>query len=354
MKDFSIMGWSELEIKRLLSFVLNRGDKSLLSVFDDFASKTGRRPYSVRNFYYKLINLAEKNSEVAKAVNFNKISNNMKNNHFSQNDTKSLLRTLLNNDKNISVRRACLNLANGDAKLMIRYQNKYRNILKTNIKLVNEVANELRQNGVRVRKYDKFGNNLVKFDKNYGNFNDFAQNSTKFSENYQKNNKIAKNTAKINENYLKNEIFNQKSAKFNEKTLNFDKFNQNIAVMPTQNDKLTENDMQALFLGLVRLVKRSAEHEVAQNLKREAEFANSALQNSLIDLRRKEVLIAELKEQNEKLKIKLDKLEKNFQKNQEKMVGNISTISVLLGNSKIDELKNFVEKLSLKERGEFD
>ena len=280
-----IYGWSLTEVKRLLNMISNKGSKSLLSVFNDFATMTKRQPFSVRNFHYKLMEQAEHDNEIVELLGIKKMAQNIKNNHFSKDDTVILLQNLLNNDKNISIRRACLDLANGDDKLMIRYQNKYRNLLKTKPQLVSKVANELRAKGVKVR--------------NVG-------------------------------------------------------IKDNIAVMPTPKAQITDKEIQSLFFGLVRLIRKSAEENVEIRLKRDAEFASTALQNSLIDLRRKEILIRELEEQNRSLKIKIKNIEKNLQRNQEKMMGNMTTISNLLGKSKMEELKNFIAKLNLADKTKAD
>ena len=59
--------------------------------------------------------------------------------------------------------------------------------------------------------------------------------------------------------------------------------------------------------------------------------------------------MSELKEQNKNLKIKLQNMEENLQKSQAKMIGEITTISNLAHNSKMEELKNFINKLSINE-----
>lgn len=273
MEEFRILGWAVDEVRELFKLVCDKNDKSLLQVFEDYAIKTNRKSLSVRNFYYKVLDLVNKDSEIASILNIEGV---ISNSHFSVEDTETLLRTLLKNEKNISVRRACLELANGDSKLMIRYQNKYRNALKQNPEMVEKILDELRAQNIRVRKV---------------NFN-------------------------------------------------------NISVMPTPKKLITDKEIQSLFWGLVRLVKKSAEEDIELNLKQEAEFANTALQNSLIDLRRKEMLIKELKEQNKILENKLKSMENSLQESQEKMLGNMATITSLVGKSKMDELKSFIKQMN--------
>lgn len=283
MQKYRILGWDISEIKKLLGAVSSRTSGSLVDVFENFAKETKRKTFSVRNFYYKLLELASLDKEVAEVLNKNGIVNTeLRTNHFSSNETETLLRALLNNNRNISVRKACMELANGDDSLMMRYQNKYRNAIKNNPELVEKICHELEQQNVRVRKISS----------------------------------------------------------------------DNITVMPLQKNFITEKEIQSLFWGLVRLVKKSAEQDIENNLKQEAEFANTTLQNTLVDLRRKEMLIKELKEQNKNLKIKLQNMEENLQKSQAKMIGEITTISNLAHNSKMEELKNFINKLSINEKSQ--
>ncbi len=279
MQEYKILGWDISEIKILMNLVSKREEKSLVEVFENFAKQTNRKTFSVRNFYYKLLELANIDNKIAQVLNKNGIENaEIRTNHFSSTETENLLRILLNNEKNISVRRACMELAKGDDTLMMRYQNKYRNALKNQPELVSRILDELKSKQIRVREVEP----------------------------------------------------------------------NNIMVMPLAKQLITEKEIQSLFGGLIRLVKKSAEQEISTQLKREAEFANTALQNSLIDLRRKEILIKELQEQNLILKTKLANLKENLQHSQEKLIGNISTITQLAQSSKIDELKKFISKLKIE------
>ena len=70
----------------------------------------------------------------------------------------------------------------------------------------------------------------------------------------------------------------------------------------SKHDKLTENDINSLFLGLVRIVKRSAMDEVASKFKEEKENANTMLRKAIVDLNKKEKEIAQLKEMFKNLK----------------------------------------------------
>ena len=160
MQEYKILGWDISEIKILMNLVSKREEKSLVEVFDNFAKQTNRKTFSVRNFYYKLLKLANIDDKIAQVLNKNGIENaEIRTNHFSSTETENLLRVLLNNEKNISVRRACMELAKGDDTLMMRYQNKYRNALKNQPELVSRIVDELKSKQIRVREVEP--NNIM-------------------------------------------------------------------------------------------------------------------------------------------------------------------------------------------------
>lgn len=275
-----IMGWNIAEIRELIKIVNKKNYNNLIEAFKEFADKTNRKTYSVRNFYYKLIKENETNPKISKIIKANKLDSNLKTNHFSNNETEYLLRTLLRNDKGLSVRQSCLMLANGNTKKMIRFQNKFRNALKNEPEKVQAILDEYKKQGIKTR-----------------------------------------------------------DIKYN-----------NIVMLPKKKiEPITQNEIQSLFWGLVRLVKKSAQDEIEQNLIREAEFANNQLEKSLIDLRRKNILIKELKEQNELLKDKIAQTEKNLHSSQEKMISSFLKLNNLATSSKMEELKSFINSLVISE-----
>lgn len=125
-----INGYTEEEAKSLVSYVcegINAGN-TLSGIFASYAKKTGRAKGSVRNYYYALLRSGgdKRVKELLKGTNLKaeKIV------PFTERETDEILRAILmQRSKGISVRRAVRNLAGGDDKLMLRYQNKYRNVL---------------------------------------------------------------------------------------------------------------------------------------------------------------------------------------------------------------------------------
>ena len=61
------------------------------------------------------------------------------------------------------------------------------------------------------------------------------------------------------------------------------------------NKKITDDDINALFSGLVKIVKRSAIDSVEQELKTECNEANENFRATLIDLNKKEAELKVLK-----------------------------------------------------------
>lgn len=120
-----------------------------------------------------------------------------------------------------------------------------------------------------------------------------------------------------------------------------------ILTIPNQVDRnyLTESEIQSLFLGLVRLVKRSAEQEMEERQNYQMRLDNSRLMEVALDNKRKAVLIRELKAQNQRLK--------NLLNNSQKLrkVGSLGNQNYKYSlNLKMDKLRDYVSKLSKNEQ----
>lgn len=125
-----INGYTEEEAKSLVKYVTEgkRAGKPLSGLFAEYAKNTGRAKGSVRNYYYALLRTTgdERVRNMLKGTNLKaeKII------PFSEAETDKILKEiLLQKSRGVSVRRAVFNIADGDGKLMLRYQNKYRNVL---------------------------------------------------------------------------------------------------------------------------------------------------------------------------------------------------------------------------------
>lgn len=128
-------GWKDEE-KLLLWDEVKKAQKigaPLKRVFETVAQKTGRKPNSVRNYYY--MKVKETGEIEQKPTTFTP---------FTKEEIYTLLRTLLAaGAKGESIRGASLKLAGGDKTLMLRYQNKYRSLIKNGRPLVEKVMADM-------------------------------------------------------------------------------------------------------------------------------------------------------------------------------------------------------------------
>lgn len=125
-----INGYTEEEAKNLVKFVCE-GKKTggtLSGLFASYAKKTGRAKGSVRNYYYAL--LRNTGDERVKKLLSGTDLRAEKIVPFSDEETDRILKEILiKKQSGTSVRKAVMELAGGNDKLMLRYQNKYRNVL---------------------------------------------------------------------------------------------------------------------------------------------------------------------------------------------------------------------------------
>ena len=133
-------GWQKQEIDALRQSIeaAEQSGESLRSVFDRMSRQLGRKPNSIRNFYYAKIKEAGAFAPVGASAFV----------PFSEEEIHTLLETVLTlQAQGLSVRSITLQLGQGDRKAMLRYQNKYRSLLKNNRPLVEQVIADLRAAG---------------------------------------------------------------------------------------------------------------------------------------------------------------------------------------------------------------
>ena len=133
-------GWQQQEIDLLFSSVSEaaQSGRPLRDVFADVGMQLDRKPNSIRNFYYARVR--ETPGLAVRQTAFRS---------FTQQEVHALLRhVLMGRGEGKSVRACVTELADGDRAGMLRYQNKYRSILKNKPELLMEVAQELRMEGL--------------------------------------------------------------------------------------------------------------------------------------------------------------------------------------------------------------
>ena len=138
-----INGYTKEEAQSLVKYVCEgRGQgKTLTRIFEEYAKNSGRARGSVRNYYYALLKSTD-NADVREILADTQLrAEDIR--PFTEEETDKILKAILREkSKGISVRRAVLNLAGGDDKLMLRYQNKYRNVMSKQPERIKKIMKE--------------------------------------------------------------------------------------------------------------------------------------------------------------------------------------------------------------------
>ena len=123
--------WDGKEVKKLFQTVEKCKEKNLpiKEAFVSHARAFARKPNSVRNYYYHEVDNLSKDSTRCQKLGINlSLHGKTDITYFSDKEEGFVISEIERMRKEgMSVRKACLTLANGDASLMLRYQNKYRN-----------------------------------------------------------------------------------------------------------------------------------------------------------------------------------------------------------------------------------
>ena len=138
-----INGYAAAEARELIEDIAEgkRAGKSLTSLFAAYGRRHNRASGSVRNYYYKLLHSPEEN---ARALLAGKHLRAAQVAPFTEHETEQMLESILTEcAKGCSVRRAIGNVCGDDAKKALRYQNKYRNLLKKQPERIGAAAQRL-------------------------------------------------------------------------------------------------------------------------------------------------------------------------------------------------------------------
>ena len=133
-------GWSDVENKLLWETADEAQQQGLplKAVFEQIARQTGRRPNSIRNYYYAQVREHDGGAErPARFV------------PFTQQEVDWLMeQVLVARSAGQSVRSCLQKLSGGDHSLMLRYQNKYRAVIKSRPDYVRDMVEKLNAQGV--------------------------------------------------------------------------------------------------------------------------------------------------------------------------------------------------------------
>lgn len=133
-------GWQQDEIDILFSAVAEAAEagRPLRDAFSDVAARLRRKPNSIRNYYYARVR--DQPQLCPRQTPFRA---------FTGEEVDWLLRqVLMARGQGQSVRACVSRLADGDRAGMLRYQNKYRSVLKNRPEKLLAIAGELRAQGL--------------------------------------------------------------------------------------------------------------------------------------------------------------------------------------------------------------
>ncbi len=138
-----INGYTEEEATGLIEYIYTgkNAGKTLSYLFETYGREHSRAKGSVRNYYYAF--LKKKDDERVGRILAGKGLSAGAIKPFTEEETDALLERVIDGKKRgLSVRRTIMEAANGDEKLMLRMQNKYRNLLKKQPERVEKAAKE--------------------------------------------------------------------------------------------------------------------------------------------------------------------------------------------------------------------
>ncbi len=143
-----IYGYRTSDVLSLAKFIKERKNSSLSSTFERYGALHGKAKGTVRNLYYALAKKSAYDIEFCnkyldgQPISVSKIV------EFSENEEKELIKSILVAKKGgRSVRGAIMEIANGDGKVALRYQNKFRNAVKNKPELIAQIIKELKDSG---------------------------------------------------------------------------------------------------------------------------------------------------------------------------------------------------------------
>lgn len=126
-----INGYTEEEATGLIEYIYTgkSAGKTLSYLFETYGKEHSRAKGSVRNYYYAFLK-KQNDSRVRDILSGKDLYANAIR-PFTEEETDKMLEAVLaERKKGLSVRRAIMNVSAGDERLMLRMQNKYRNLLK--------------------------------------------------------------------------------------------------------------------------------------------------------------------------------------------------------------------------------
>lgn len=289
--------WSDQEVFELFKLIENykKHNRAVIKAFEKYALISNRKKNSVRNYYYSKLKEFENNIELAQKFNINFKWHTKNEQVFFTPEETELSINEINNllSKGYSVRKACFKVACGDVKKMLRLQNKYRSIH---------------------RQLDK--------------------------ENQKANS--SKSKKDISKSDFKKELFKTSNFKANKKGNLEKEKSGNVLIMPHHKSSLSDSEITSLFMGLVKLVKKSAREQCDLDMINEIQSANFELRKSIKTLAEKD---REIKLFRKKFEILTNEKQKLKEELNNLRSQNAELINSETSPMRLNKLKSYINKL---------
>ena len=144
--------WTVAEMKRLFELAEKVRDdgKGLKAAFEACAKETGRKPNSIRNYYYAQAKALALLPEYSKKLGIKRVSGvKAEFELFKEDELKKLIREILiRQASGESVRAITISMSNGDKSRMLRLQNKYRSVVFNKKPYVDALMRDMRREGL--------------------------------------------------------------------------------------------------------------------------------------------------------------------------------------------------------------
>ncbi len=139
-----IYGYKEKDVLELAQYIQSKKAQPLSKSFLEYALEHGKAKGTVRNLYYALAKKSNVDDEFCQKYLGGQKFTVGKIVEFKKDEEEKLIKTILKEKANgKSVRKTINELANGDEKVALRYQNKYRNFIKNSPEIAEKYSLEL-------------------------------------------------------------------------------------------------------------------------------------------------------------------------------------------------------------------
>ena len=122
----------------------------IIRAFEEIARRSGLKSNTIRNYYYRYIHANEETMRVNTEGSGEGISReDAIGTPFTDEETKELMREMLTAQARGESVRGCANrLGNGDKRMLIRFQNKYRSIIAREPEYVENLIRQMKEEGI--------------------------------------------------------------------------------------------------------------------------------------------------------------------------------------------------------------